>query len=437
MAGGGRGARVEGRGPGWSALRSRGVEGLRKPRAKASPKSPRKPFAQTLPVGFEAEAGAFLELVPGDAVAGLDGLGGEVEELGGAGLGAGLEVEGGEVGAAGEGAVEEGVGDGAVEGGGDDAGVAADDHAPGLLVGVGGALADAGGAVEAGEHAAGGHEDDELLLVEEELGEGVGAAGLGGVGDEGAGGKGAGAAVGDLLGGGAVVGDAGGVHFRRHGDDDGGDAVALEEAAPGPLAEGGAQVDGHGGIVDVAGAHEGDELAGRDGGEGGEVDGLGGLGVPVPEAGDDVAADVPGVEEVEAEEALAVGGPFGLDVGVAAEEGLGQVLEGGEEVDLLGVAVGVLEEGALLAGEGLVEAAGAAGGLGADGPVEVGEGGGAALGADHEGGVGLLDVLVDPLEADVVAAAGGIEDHLGAAEGEAAEVARQRVRPTLRTAALK
>ena len=108
-------------------------------------------------------------------------------------------------------------------------------------------------------------------------------------------------------------------------------------------------------------------------------------------------------------------------MGVAAEEGLGQVLEGGEEVDLLGVAVGVLEEGALLAGEGLVEAAGAAGGLGADGPVEVSQGGGAALGADHEGGVGLLDVLVDPLEADVVAAAGGVEDHLGAAEGEAAQ----------------
>ena len=325
------------------------------------------------------------------------------------------------MGAAGEDAVEEGVGDGAVEGGGDDAGVAADDHAPGLLVGVGGALADAGGAVEAGEHAAGGHEDDELLLVEEELGEGVGAAGLGGVGDEGAGGEGAGAAVGDLLGGGAVVGDAGGVHVRRHGDDDGGDAVALEEAAPGPLAEGGAQVDGHGGIVDVAGAHEGDELAGRDGGEGGEVDGLGGLGVPVPEAGDDVAADVPGVEKVEAEEALAVGGPFGLDVGVAAEEGGGEVLDGGEEVALLGLAVDLFKEGGLLVGEGLVEALGAGGGLGADGPVEVDEGAGTALGADEEGGVDLLHVGIDALEADVVAAAGGVEDLLGLLDGEVAQ----------------
>ena len=157
----------------------------------------------------------------------------------------------------------------------------------------------------------------------------------------------------------------------------------------------------------------------------------------MPAAGLEVAAEVPGVEGLEAAEGEAVRGPEGTGVGVAAEEGLGQVLEGGEEVDLLGVAVGVLEEGALLAGEGLVEAAGAAGGLGADGPIEVGEGGGAALGADHEGGVGLLDVLVDPLEADVVAAAGGVEDHLGAAEGEAAEVTRQRVRPTLRTAALK
>ena len=325
------------------------------------------------------------------------------------------------MGASGEGAVEEGVGDGAVEGGGDDAGVAADDGAPGLLVDVGGALADAGGAVEGGEHAAGGHEDDELLLVEEELGEGVGAAGLGGVGDEGAGGEGAGAAIGDLFGGGAVVGDAGGVHVGRHGDDDGRDAVALQESAPGLLAEGGAEVDGHGGIVDVAGADEGDELAGRDGGEGGEVDGLGGFGVPVPEAGGEVAAEVPGVKEVEADEAQTVGRPAGLGVGVAAEEGGGEVLDGGEKVGVLGLAVGLLEEGGLLVGEGLVEAFGAGGGLGADGPIEADEGAGAALGADEERGVGLLHVGVDPLEADVVAAAGGVEDLLGLLDGEVAQ----------------
>lgn len=324
-------------------------------------------------------------------------------------------------GAAGEGAVEEGVGDGAVEGGGDDAGVAADDGAPGLLVGVGGALADAGGAVEAGEHAAGGHKDDELLLMEKELGERVGAAGLGGVGDEGAGGKGAGAAVGDLLGGGAVVGDAGGVHVGRHGDDDGRDAVTLEEAAPGLLAQRIAQEDGHGGIVDVAGAHQGDNLAFGDGVEAAEVEGLGGGGVPVPEAGDEVAAEIPGVEELEAGEAQAVVAPEGTDVGVAAEEGGGEALDGGEEVALLGLAVGLLKEGGLLVGQGLVEAFGTGSDLGADGPIEVDQRGGAALGADHERGVALLDVLIEPLEADVVAAAGGVEDHLGAADGEPAQ----------------
>ena len=307
MAGGARGARAEGRGPGWSALHSRGGRGLRKPLAEASPKSPRKPFAQTLPVGLEAEAGAFLELVLGDAVTGLDGLGGEVEELGGAGLGAGLEVEGGEVGAAGEGAVEEGVGDGAVERRGDGGGVAADDGAPGLLVGLGGALADAGGAGEGGEHAAGGHEDDELLLVVEELPEGVDAAGLLGVGDDGAEGEGAGAAVGHLDGARAEGVDLGGVDVLGHGDEDGGDAVALEEAAPLALAQAVAQVDGQGGVVDVAGAHEGDELAGGDGLEGGEVERLGGGGVPVPAAGLEVAAEVPGVEGLEAAEGEAVG----------------------------------------------------------------------------------------------------------------------------------
>ena len=323
--------------------------------------------------------------------------------------------------AAGEGAVEEGVGDGAVEGGGDGGGVAADDGAPGLLVGVGGALADAGGAGEGGEHAAGGHEDDEALLVVEEGGEGVGAAGLVGVGDEGAGGEGAGAAIGDLGGGGTVVGDARGVHVGRHGDDDGGDAVALEEAAPGLFAQRVAQEDGHGGIVDVAGAHQGDDLAFGDGVEAAEVEGLGGGGVPVPEAGDEVAAEVPGVEELEAGKAQAAIAPEGADVGVSAEEGGGEVLDGGEEVALLGLAVDLLKEGGLLVGQGLVEALGAGGGLGADGPVEVDQRGGAALGADHERGVALLEVLVDPLEADVVATAGGVEDHLGAADGEAAQ----------------
>ena len=317
------------------------------------------------------------------------------------------------MGAAGEGAVEEGVGDGAVEGGGDGGGVAADDGAPGLLVGVGGALADAGGTGEASEHAAGGHEDDEALLMVEEGGEGVGAAGLVGVGDEGAGGEGAGAAVGDLGGGGAVVGDARGVHVRRHGDDDGRDAVALEEAAPGLLAQRVAQEDGHGGIVDVAGAHEGDDLAFGDGLKAAEVERLGGGGVPVPETGDEVAAEVPGVEELEAGEAQAVVAPEGADVGVAAEEGGGEALDGGEEVALLGLAVGLLKEGGLLVGQGLVEAFGTGSDLGADGPIEVHQRGGAALGADHE--------RVDPLEADVVAAAGGVEDHLGAADGEPAQ----------------
>ena len=324
------------------------------------------------------------------------------------------------MGAAGEGAVEEGVGDGAVEGGGDGGGVAADDGAPGLLVGVGGALADAGGAGEAGEHAAGGHEDDEALLVVEKGGEGVGAAGLVGIGDEGAGGEGAGAAVGDLGGGGAVVGDARGVHVGRHGDDDGRDAVTLEEAAPGLLAQRIAQEDGHGGIVDVAGAHEGDDLAFGDGVEAAEVEGLGGGGVPVPEAGDEVAAEVPGVEQLEALEAQAAVAPEGADVGVAAEEGGGQALDGGEEGGLLGLAVGLLKEGGLLVGQGLVEALGAGRGLGADGPIEVDQRGGAALGADHERGVALLDVLIEPLEADVVAAAGGVEDHLGLLDGEVA-----------------
>ena len=56
------------------------------------------------------------------------------------------------------------------------------------------------------------------------------------------------------------------------------------------------------------------------------------------------------------------------------------MLDGGEEVALLGLAVDLLKEGGLLVGEGLVEALGAGGGLGADGPVEVDEGAGTALG---------------------------------------------------------
>ena len=390
---------------GWSVPRSRGVEGARSPLARGLQPIPRP----------------LLQLLFRHTIAGGDGFGGEVEDFGGGWGGVGLEVEGGEVGAAGEGAVEEGVGDGAVEGGGNEGGVAADDGAPGFLVGAGGALADAGGAGEGGEHAAGGHEDDELLLVLEELLEGVDAAGLLGVGDGGAGGEGAGGAVVEVHGARAEGVDLGGVDGVGHGDDDGGDAVALEEAAPFAFAEAVAEVDGHGGVVDVAGADEGDEFAGGNGLEGGEVEGFGGGGVPVPAVGEEVAAEVPGVEGLEAAEGEAVGRPEGAGMGVAAEEGFGEVFDGGEEVVFLGVAIGVLEEGGLLGGEGLVEAAGAAGGLGAHRPVEVDEGGGAAFGADHQRGVGLLDVFVDPLEADVVAAAGGVEDHLGAAEGEAAE----------------
>ena len=252
--------------------------------------------------------------------------------------------------AAGEGALEEGVGDGAVEGGGDEAGVSADDGAPGFLVGLGGALADAGGAGEGGEHAAGGHEDDELLLVLQKLFEGVDAAGLLGVGDGGAGGEGAGGAVIEVHGSGAEGVDLGGVNGVWHGDDNGGDAVALEEAAPFAFAEAVAEVDGHCGVVDVAGADKGDEFARWNGAEGGEVEGLGGGGIPVPAVGDGVAAEVPSIEQVKAAEGEAVGGPEGADVGVPAEEGFGEVFEGGEEIDLFGVAVGVLEEGALLAG---------------------------------------------------------------------------------------
>ena len=49
-----------------------------------------------------------------------------------------------------EGAVEEGVGDGSIEDGCDGDGVSADDGSPGFLVGLGGALSDAGGAGEGG-----------------------------------------------------------------------------------------------------------------------------------------------------------------------------------------------------------------------------------------------------------------------------------------------
>ena len=64
------------------------------------------------------------------------------------------------MGLAGEPGVEQAVCDVAVEGGGDEGDVSLDDGAPGLLVGAACALADAGGAGEAGECAAGGHEDD-------------------------------------------------------------------------------------------------------------------------------------------------------------------------------------------------------------------------------------------------------------------------------------
>ena len=113
--------------------------------------------------------------------------------------------------------------------------------------------------------------------------------------------------------------------------------------APGLLAKGGAEVDGHGGVVDVAGADEGDELAGGDGLQGAEVEGFGSGGVPVPNSGEEVAADVPGVEGVEAAEGEAVGRPEGEDVGVAAEEGGGEVLDGGEKVVFLGLAEGGLD----------------------------------------------------------------------------------------------
>ena len=106
---------------------------------------------------------------------------------------------------------------------------------------------------------------------------------------------------------------------------------------------------------------------------------------------------------------------------MAAEEGGGEVLDGGEEVVFLSLAEGGLDRGALFAGEGFVEAADAAGGFGVDGPAEVDEGRGAALGTDEEGWIALLHVGIEPLEADVVAAAGGVEAHLGLLHGEAAQ----------------
>ncbi len=367
-------------------------------------------------MGRERPAGLFFQLCLVHGVARCARGGGLFEYGLGRGPLFGGELEAGEHGPPREVRGQEAGGEGRVDGVACGADVAARDRAPDVLLGAGRAAADARGASQRGERAAGGHGDYQLLLVAQEKVEWIRAARLVGVCDLRAVGVCPAAAPGGALGGLEVFLLFGLLSELGHNDRNRRDAVALQPDAVFAFAERGADVDREGGVVDVAAGREREQLACGDLGGSGRA--VRGGGVPPPAAGEGVAAEVPLVEVLEAGQARAVEERAG--VGEAAEVRAAEV-RGQFGQRALDAAEGELPRGALLGGERLVEVGVAAGGRRGDAEVAVACGALAALGHGQQRGVGGFYLAVDPLQAGVAAAAGGVEHVLQAALGHAGQ----------------